>query len=173
MTPAQAHTVEDFRPLAYRIAGRYYLPGGDRDDLRQEALFGVFKALRDHRPERGRLEAFVVLCVERHLASKLKGANAEKHHALNDSQRTVRLFETDGTVDLVTIDEFASDPRADVESLVLQRERLHELRAAMRTLTDSERRALCGVANGVPYTELGPPKQVDNAVQRARRKLAA
>lgn len=123
--------LERFRPLAYAIARDYFLPGGDVDDVRQEAMIGVWKALRDYRPDGGKaLPNFVALCVRRQLITAVKTATRVKHEALTFSDR------------------IGEDVGAEIRP---------------RTTRDSRR--------GRTWTAMHA-KSVDNALQRARRKLA-
>ena len=180
--------LETFRPLAYAIARDYFLPGADVDDVRQEAMIGVWKALRDHDPERGSLRAFVALCVRRQLITAVKLATAGKHRPL--SRAVYADAPVAGEEDDLTLLDLLVAPGADPARIVEDREQLRELLDVVaHDLSPLERRALIGLANGLSYEELredaselrsrsgGPstsvaPKSIDNALQRARRKLA-
>ena len=159
--------LEDFRPLAYRIATEFFLPGADDDDVRQEAMIGAWKGLRDYRESAGlSLRNFVALCIRRQLATAVKTARRQKHDALTFAVR--RLENAEGEVAEVV--DLIEDPRADVVDLLAYREALEHM-AAVR-LSPIERHALLGIADGYSYAELGADfKRLDNAVQRARRKL--
>lgn len=154
--------VRAWTPLAYRIAARFYLPGSDRDDVQQEALIGLWKALRDFNGS-GVKAAFLAMAVNRHLATKVKQAGRDKHRPLNEAIR-VALDEDGETVPIVDLLE---GQRSEGGSAA------NQLVAMRLLLTPLERRAVVGVACGMAYAELGEFRSVDNALQRARRKLRA
>lgn len=167
----EAQLVADHAAWVRRYARGYGwdLPGADRDDLEQEALIGLWLAARDYRPELGLpFRRFARMCVRRRMVDALKRHNAAKHHTLTEAQRWARL--EDGTSGAET---WIPDPGADVFAQVAQTEALISILRACGTLTQVERCAFFGVIQGRSYAELGPVKQVDNALQRAKRKLRA
>lgn len=72
-----------YRSRIFGLARRYFVPGGDRDDLIQEATIGFFKAIRDFKGDRGSFGAFADLCVRRQIITFIKTATRQKHVALN------------------------------------------------------------------------------------------
>lgn len=143
--------------LAYAIADDYYLPGGDRDDLRQEALLAALLAVRSHRPGPNAppLRAYAAIVVRRRLSSAIRTATRPSAIALAYSARDETL---------------ASVARPDGE--IEAREDGRRVLTAIRDrLNPRERRAILLVAAGYRYDEIGPSKTVDNLVQSARRKL--
>lgn len=177
MTEDQA--VREWAPYARRVAREFFLPGADHDDVEQEALIGLLDGLRDYRPELGRLQTFLHTCIRRQLITALKTARRLKHSPLTDSTRDVLTTDDDGQRALLPIVDTLEDPRADPVDILIGRDELAEFMARMETLSPLERRAVIGLANGLTYAEIdgGPagvkPKWVDNALTRARRKLAA
>lgn len=179
--------LERFRPLAYAIARGYFLPGADEDDVRQEAMIGVWKGLRDYRPDRGTtLRSFVALCVRRQLITALKLARRGKHEVLN---RAVYVdTPVAGEEDELTQLGMLVAPGADPARIVEDREYVAAiLDVVAHDLTPLERRALIGFANGRSYAEIAEEvggghtywpdgrvrhKRVENALIRARTKLA-
>ena len=161
--------LDRYRPLARSLARRFYIPGADSDDVEQEAMIGAWEALTTWDPTRGPLVAFVRLVAERRVIEMVKRARARKHLALTDRAGPVRNEDGDEIlpVDLVV------DVRADPAGIAEHRETLAEiLDVIAHDLSPLERRVLIGVANGLAYTDLGDFKSVDNALQRARRKVA-
>ena len=153
-TAVNAETVK----RAYQIASGFFAAGMDRDDLAQEALIGALAARRTYRPDAGcPFSAFEHGCMRRRVLD-----------AVNRS-RTV------GRGSGVTAGELTEEhpgPQS-VPDLAEHRAELHRLLAALPALTLTERRAVVGFAVGCTYKELGRKKEVDNALFRARRKLAA
>lgn len=158
------------RPVAYAIAALYFWPGADRDDVKQEALIGLWIAARDWRPDAGRtFRSFAELVIKRRLATCVKLAKRSKHAPLNDSIRV--LVDEDGVSDQA-VDQLPH--LHQVADVAEDRERLAAvLRAIDTDLSPLERRCIIGVASGLSYAEIGPQKRVENALDKARRKLRA
>jgi RNA polymerase sporulation-specific sigma factor len=155
------------RGLLEEQARRFYLPGGDADDVLQEARIGFAQAARCYHPDHGASFAtFARLCVTRQLASAVTAARRGKHQPLNDAARG-------GAADRA----WACLPaREDASDLALAHERLAELRAAAQGLSALERQllahALVGWSSGETARRLGlKRKSADNALQRARSKV--
>lgn len=147
-----------------RICARpLFLAGGDNEDLVQEGMIGLLDAVRSFDPERGAsFEAYAMLCIRRRMISAIRAASAQKHAPLNDS---------------VPIEEYGT-AEPDPEAVMIHRE---DFRALMETLesalTPAEQAVLTLYLDGFSYREISkrigkPPKSVDNAVQRIRRKAA-
>lgn len=174
---AEDAAVRYWTGLAYSIADRYFIPGADMDDARQEALVGLLAALRTWDAAKGTLRSFVGLCVERRVITAVKLAQAQKHSPLNSSLRAV-TSEDGGSMDAVDLAAPSALGR-DPHLVAVENEEIRELGERARTLTAMERRAVGGLASGYSYCEIEgipageKPKWIDNAVQRARKKLAA
>ena len=166
----EAELVAEFAPIAYAIARDFYLLGGDADDLRQEALVGLVKGLRSFDPDRGvPLDRFLALTIRRQVLTAVTMARREKHRPLNEALRVVVLEREE--VDAV---DLAADEIGPHETLVL-REQVRALVAAMRTLSELERRSLAIAHRGEQYAykDERRDKSVENGIDRARRKLRA
>jgi RNA polymerase sporulation-specific sigma factor len=172
---AQAELVELYEPLVRGIARRLYLPGGDRDDLAQHARLGVIDATRSWDPSRRvPFRAFAWLCAVREARMAVNSARSGKHQAVNGA----RPLDDAGGDGLPLAETLAATGRGDEdpEAKVLAREWLNEILARARTLTPLERRSLELSLNGLGYREIAAtlgvqPRAVNNALQRARRKL--
>jgi len=161
--------VRDYEGLAYTIARDYYAHGLELQDLVQEARIGVAAAVRDYDGTRP-LAAFAALCARRQVITAVKTAHRGKYSALNTavSLSTPMGEEADGELaDVIPLR--APGPAEQVEAA----ESLAAFTYAFHTrLSDLERESLIGMANGLSIEELGG-KSADNAIQRARKKLAA
>lgn len=182
---AAAELVRRYTDVAYAVASRFYMPGGDRDDVRQEALLGIVRAIRTFREGRGvPFCGFVRMAVYRWLVTTCtQEPNRQKHRPLNESERTIRNEE--GELDAAVA--FIEDARADVPALAEQRAELYRIVTALRSLSPLEARCVVAYALGFSYEEIGvlaaaTPRRyaghgpvdfkgVDNAMQRGRRKL--
>lgn len=162
-----------YRERAELIARRFFFAGADTDDVRQEALFGILRAIRSFRPDGGAsFKSFVIMCVRRWLVTCTYDHGRGKRRVLSESVRSGR--DEDGRV--VAIADLLPDPCADVARVAEGRAELARIVEALPALTLAEEQALLAVANGHSYAEIEASfglgfKTVDNAVQRARRKL--
>jgi RNA polymerase sporulation-specific sigma factor len=179
-------------PVAYdRIVRRYYgfvrlkassyfLAGGDSDDLVQEGLVGLYKAVRDYRSDReSSFRNFAELCITRQIITAVKTATRNKHTPLNQyvSFSTSPASSMDGEP---TLDEILPGPTAhDPVNQVISSEELRSLVACLSTvLSDLESRVLALYLDGHSYEAVGDrlgcdTKTVDNALQRVKRKVGA
>jgi DNA-directed RNA polymerase specialized sigma24 family protein len=158
-------TFADLQRLARWAVRDLYLPGSEQDDLDQEAMVGLVEALNRHDPARGEsLGGLVVMCARRRGIDAVKAANRVRYRQLTDAARGRADDEHEDALDGI------ADPRADVPTIAAHRAELARILGP--GFTDRERRALIGHAIGMTLDELGG-KTSDNALQRARRKLAA
>jgi RNA polymerase sporulation-specific sigma factor len=169
-TEREHEVVAEYTAFAFSLAHGISWPGSTRDDVRQEALLGVLYAVRTWRPDGGlSLKGLIALAVRRQLWTAIKAAHREKHEALNSSLR----FAFDDADELVSIAETIPDLNADVHRALMADWILDEIKQRVARMSDLEQRSLLGVALGVPYSQIDQDeKRVDNALQRARKKLA-
>ncbi|MHB0912301.1 MAG: RNA polymerase sporulation sigma factor SigH [Armatimonadota bacterium] len=174
--PASEYLLSKYRFLVEGKARLYYLAGGDHDDVVQEGMIGLYKAIRDFRSGRqAGFRAFAELCVTRQIITAVKTATRRKHMPLN---RGVSLYQeafddAGGTL----LDIIADSCLVDPEKRVLDadtRERLSS--GAKDRLSDLELKVLGYYMQGMSYKEMAdllacPTKSVDNALQRAKRKV--
>jgi RNA polymerase sigma factor (sigma-70 family) len=151
--------------IGYAIKFAFYLNLGirdlDEDDIKQEVRYVVLEAANTYDPKRGSFTTYVLSAVRMHLYDLLKKALRESRRSQTES---------------VSIEPFYSlpDSQAQPDEVVFQREELRSIVKKSKKMTALERKALFGTAFGYSYKELGGDfKTLDNAVQRARRKLAA
>lgn len=165
-----------YRPAVRARVANYFLAGGDRDDLLQEARFGLCKAIRDFDPDHGAsFAAFADLCITRQVLTAIKTATRLKHAPLNSYVPIDRPHKDDPSrtiADVVAIDE---DPDP-LDQLVADAE-LQRLRAAAdEVLSALEADVFDLYVDGRSYHEIADhlgrhAKAVDNAIQRIKRKL--
>ncbi len=147
-----------------RICARpYFLTGGDSEDLIQEAMFGLLKAIREFDPERDvSFRTFAEVCIRNRIRSVITAAARGKHAPLNNS------------VPMETLPDVISSPE---ESLIDREEDSERLRRLEDRLSSLEKSILSLYLAGLTYDEIGrqlgrSSKSVDNAIQRIRRKVA-
>jgi RNA polymerase sporulation-specific sigma factor len=161
-------------------ASSYFLAGGDGDDLVQEGLVGLYKAVRDFRSDReSSFRNFAELCITRQIITAVKTASRNKHSPLNryTSFSTPPPGAEDGES---TLDELLPGPSAnDPVNQAISGEELRALIACLSTvLSELESRVLGLYLDGYSYQDIGgklgcEAKTVDNALQRVKRKVAA
>lgn len=161
-------------------ASSYFLAGGDSDDLIQEGLVGLYKAVRDYRTDReSSFRNFAELCITRQIITAVKTATRNKHTPLNQyiSFSSSPASSDDGDP---TLDEVLPGPTAhDPVNQVISSEELKSLVACISTsLSELESRVLALYLDGYSYEQVGEQlgcdtKTVDNALQRVKRKVGA
>ena len=163
--------VARYLPVARRAGRRWFLVGGDRDDVEQEALIGLCEAVRDYDPEQGSsFRSFAELCVSRQVLTAVRGATRHKHLPLNRSVPLTPVH--DEVLDLRVALAAEADPAETVVARVGVDDALASLSARLSPL---ERQVLALCLERRSYGEIGArlgrhPKAVDNAVQRIKRK---
>jgi len=160
-------------------ASSYFLIGGDSEDLIQEGLVGLYKAIRDYRTDReSSFRNFAELCITRQIITAVKTATRNKHTPLNQyvSFSSTPASTLDGEP---TLDEVIAGPSVhDPVNQVISSEELRSLVACLSTaLSDLEARVLALYLDGYSYEQVGERigcdcKTVDNALQRVKRKVA-
>ena len=162
-------------------ASSYFLVGGDSEDLIQEGLVGLYKAIRDFRSDReSSFRNFAELCITRQIITAVKTATRNKHTPLNgyvsfSASPAGAQGEGEPTLDEV----LPGSPVWDPANQVISSEELSSLVACLSTvLSDLESRVLSLYLDGRSYVDIGEllecdAKTVDNALQRVKRKVGA
>jgi RNA polymerase sporulation-specific sigma factor len=159
-------------------ASSYFLAGGDSDDLIQEGLVGLYKAVRDYRTDReSSFRNFAELCITRQIITAVKTATRNKHSPLNQyvsfSSSPAGAQDSDATLDELLPGSTVHDP----VNQVISSEELRALVTCISTaLSELESRVLSLYLDGHSYEEVGrrigcDTKTVDNALQRVKRKV--
>lgn len=169
--------INKYKNFVRAKARTYFLIGADREDIIQEGMIGLYKAIRDYRGDRqASFKAFAELCVTRQMITAIKTATRQKHMPLNSYvslNKPVYDEESDRTLaDVVTLGK-ASDP----EEMIIDQEGLVDIEKTMREILSSlEQKVVALYLEGRSYTEIAAlldrhVKSVDNALQRVKRKL--
>ena len=161
-------------------ASSYFLAGGDSDDLIQEGLVGLYKAIRDFRPDReSSFRNFAELCITRQIITAVKTATRNKHAPLNQYVSFAQTPATANGDGESTLEEVLPGPISDDPvDRVIASEELSSLVACLGTvLSDLESRVLSLYLDGHSYEVVArklecDTKTVDNALQRVKRKVA-
>ena len=166
-----------YRPLVESKARTYFLLGADHDDVVQEGMIGLYKAIRDFRDDRlARFRAFADLCVTRQIITAVKTATRQKHLPLN-AYISLHYAGDDSDTGNMLIDYLPDTRLSDPEAFLFhRREASGRLDAVRHTLSSLEARVLDFYLQGKSYREISTelrcqPKTIDNALQRVKRKI--
>ena len=162
-------------------ASSYFLAGGDSDDLIQEGLVGLYKAVRDFRTDReSSFRNFAELCITRQIITAVKTATRNKHTPLNGYVSFSATPASAGGDGEPTLEEILPGPSVnDPVNQVISSEELRSLVDCLSTaLSELESRVLALYLDGYSYEQVGEKigcdtKTVDNALQRVKRKVGA
>src|SRR5947207_10923220 len=170
--------LERYRRFVRSKARGYFLVGADFDDIEQEGMIGLYKAVRDFRDDRqASFRAFAELCITRQIITAIKTATRQKHQPLNQyvSISGVRGGDDPGER---TVEDLLDDHNiADPADQVVSNERMDDMRRSMaEMLSGLEVDVLRLYVEGKSYQEIGAQlgrhvKSIDNALQRIKRKL--
>ena len=171
--------VRRYRRFVRVKSSSYFLLGGDADDLMQEGMLGLFKAIRDYKPEReASFRGFAELCITRQIITAVKTATRNKHSALNHYVSFSQTPAAAGPESETTLEEVLPGPDVrDPANQVIASEELESLVGCLTSvLSELESQVLSLYLDGHSYEVIGErldcdTKTVDNALQRVKRKV--
>ncbi|MEX1029769.1 MAG: RNA polymerase sporulation sigma factor SigH [Paenibacillaceae bacterium] len=169
--------IHKYRNFVRAKARSYFLIGADREDIIQEGMIGLYKAIRDFRGDKlASFKAFAELCVTRQIITAIKTATRQKHIPLNSYVSLDKpIYDEDS--DRTLLDVICGTRVTDPEELIINKEEFMSLEDKMgEILSDLERRVLMLYLDGRSYQEIAVDlkrhvKSIDNALQRVKRKL--
>ena len=171
------HLITKFQPIVRMKARTYFIIGGDREDIMQEGMIGLYKAIRDFRPDRlSSFKVFAELCITRQIITAIKTATRQKHIPLNTSISLDKpMYDEDQERTLLDI--ISSSTLDDPEDLIIHKENFTFMEEEMnKVLSGLEKEVLTLYLEGQSYREISEVlnrqvKSIDNALQRIKRKL--
>ena len=176
-TEALDFLITKFRPFVRMKARSYFLIGADKEDIIQEGMIGLYKAIRDFRSDKlSSFRAFAELCIIRQIITAIKTATRQKHIPLNSYislDKPIYDEESDRTLMDVPTGNGVDDP----EDLIIHNEEFQYMEEKMgEVLSELEREVLALYLEGQSYQEISEKlerhvKSIDNALQRVKRKL--
>ncbi|MCM3612614.1 RNA polymerase sporulation sigma factor SigH [Planococcus sp. MERTA32b] len=176
-TEALDFLINKFRHFVRMKARSYFLIGADKEDIIQEGMIGLYKAIRDFRSDKlSSFRAFAELCIIRQIITAIKTATRQKHIPLNSYvslDKPIYDEESDRTLMDVLTDNGVDDPQQlmiNNEEFIYMEEKMGEV------LSELEREVLALYLDGQTYQEISEKlerhvKSIDNALQRVKRKL--
>jgi RNA polymerase sporulation-specific sigma factor len=175
---ASAALVAKYRSFVRCKARSYFLAGADRDDVIQEGMIGLYKAIRDYRSDRqSSFRSFAELCVTRQLITAIKTASRQKHGPLNSYVSLQRSASAEDEGDRVLSDILAARDVCDPAEIVISAWEASSIKEGFTdALSSFESDVLILYVDGKSYGEIAErlgrhPKAVDNALQRVKRKV--
>lgn len=170
--------LQRYRHYARAKARTYFLAGADREDIVQEGMIGLYKAIRDFEPARKiAFRAFAELCMTRQIITAIKTATRQKHAPLNSYVSLNKPISEDDDSDRSVGDSITSTAMDNPMDLVISKEEVDKIRSSVeRLLSSFETEVLTLYMEGKSYQEIGGMlgrhvKSIDNALQRIKRKL--
>ena len=170
--------VRKYRGLIRYKARTYYLVGADRDDIIQEGMIGLYKAMRDYDPTRqASFHSFADLCVTRQIITAVKSATRRKHSPLNGYVSLSRSTSMEEDGERLLSDILAAKGVCDPADIVVAAWETDFIRSGVTdALSSFEAKVLTLYTNGRSYQEIADElgrhtKAVDNALQRVKRKM--
>jgi RNA polymerase sporulation-specific sigma factor len=174
---AMEYLLNKYRDFVRLRARNYFIVGGDREDVIQEGMIGLYKAVRDFRIEKlSSFRAFADLCITRQIITALKTATRRKHIPLNQCVSLNKPVFREGR-ERTLLDVLESPKASDPQEAVIKQEIAVDVRERMgQNLSDFEARVLALYLEGKSYQEMSRDlnrhsKSVDNALQRIKRKI--
>ena len=174
---ALEYLLNKYKNFVRTKARSYFLIGADHEDIVQEGMIGLYKAIRDYREDRlSSFRAFAELCITRQIITAIKTATRQKHIPLNSYISLNRpIYEEDS--DRTLLDVITEDSPSNPEEMLIDREDLSVIEGRIGSmLSELEKQVLIRYIEGKSYVEISEEmnwhvKSVDNALQRIKRKL--
>lgn len=174
---AVEYLLNKYKNFVRSKARSYFLIGADHEDIVQEGMIGLYKAIRDFRPEKlSSFRAFAELCITRQIITAIKTATRQKHIPLNSYVSLNKpLYDEDS--DRTLLDVCAEGHSANPEELIISQEDLRGIHQRIdEVLSGLEQEVLAAYLDGKSYQEIADNlgrhvKSIDNALQRVKRKL--
>lgn len=174
---SQEYLINKYQNFVKAKAKSYFLIGADKEDIYQEGMIGLYKAIRDFKPNKlSSFKAFAELCITRQIITAIKTATRQKHIPLNtyiSLNKPIYDEESDRTL----FDVISSLKVADPEELIISKEEIKKIKSGIgEVLSDLEMEVLMYYLEGKSYQEIAcdldrGAKSIDNALQRVKRKL--
>jgi RNA polymerase sporulation-specific sigma factor len=171
---AEEYLIRKYKDVVRGKAHIYFIVGADNEDIVQEGMIGIFKAIKGYNEEKhASFHTFAELCINRQILSAIKAAQRQKHAPLNNSLSFSDPIsaEEDQTLE----DTLSSDNYADPEALYILKEDMNLLEENS-AFSDMELKVWNEYMKGRTYNEIArlmgkTPKSIDNAIQRTKRKF--
>ena len=168
-----------YKELVNIKVSKYFMVGAEKEDIVQEGLIGLFKAIKSYKiGMQNSFKSFANMCIERQLITAIKSSNRQKHMPLNSylSLNISAYDEQESNSDTTLMDIFDSNMIEDPLDTITKKEYYQNLEETIeKSLSDFEKKVLSRYINGESYVQIAekldtPVKSIDNAIQRIRKK---
>ncbi|MBR7148290.1 MAG: RNA polymerase sporulation sigma factor SigH [Firmicutes bacterium] len=174
---AEEYLIQKYKETAKSRARLYFMVGGDKEDIVQEGMIGIFKAIRSYDPEKeASFRTFVELCISRQIITAIKQAGRLKHSPLNTSVSLWKPVSEEDNGNTLA-DTLSSDSNSDPETVLLLTEIIdYVTREDSKVFSELEMKVWMEYIQGKSCAQIASemgrsPKSVDNAIQRTKRKI--
>lgn len=168
--------IKRYKELVRGQAYRYYISGSDREDIIQEGMLGIFKAILGYdKNKEASFRTFAELCIKRQIIDAVRKGTRRKHDPLNESLSLDKFVEEGENY---TYQDIISDARFNLEDTVIRNNEIeHIAKTGKEIFSYLEWTVLMEYLRGGTYTEIAAslgrsPKTIDNAIQRMKHKLS-
>ena len=162
--------------VAKKIVSSFFLIGAEKDDLLQEALLSLHKAIKEYNPDKNcSFKSYACVCIKRHIITVIRSSTRQKHNPLNNYVSFNLLTYEDKEVYL--LEKITKDTIEDPENIVVLKERESIITYTVnKHLSEFEKKVLSCYFSGLTYTESSDllntdVKSIDNALQRIKKKI--
>jgi len=168
-----------YKDLVNSKVNKYFIIGAEKEDIIQEGLIGLYKAIKDYKEDKqNSFKSFANLCIERQLITAIKSSNRQKHMPLNSylSLNMPAYEDSDGNADTEVMEILDVNIIEDPLDTITKKEYMSNVESVIDTsLSDFEKKVLNRYIQGESYVKIAqkldaPVKSVDNAIQRIRKK---
>lgn len=173
------YLMNKYKELVNIKVSKYYIIGAERDDIVQEGLIGLFKAIKCYKPNmKNSFKSFANMCIERQLITAIKTSNRQKHLPLNSylSLNDSAYDEQKNGKDTDLLEIYNANLIEDPLETITKKEYYEHIENTIdKALSDFEKKVLKKFINGKSYVQIAddldtPVKSIDNAIQRIRKK---
>ena len=168
--------IEKYKDLVNMKVGKYFIIGAEKEDIIQEGMIGLFKAIQGFdNTKQNSFKTFANMCIERQLITAIKTSNRQKHMPLN-GYLSLNNAAYDEDEDTTVLEVFDSHQTEDPLDTITKKEYYRRVEEAIdKNLSDFEKQVLARFIKGESYVQIAekldtPVKSIDNAIQRIRKK---
>ena len=170
------YLINKYKELVYMKVSKYFIIGAEKDDLFQEGMIGLFKAIKSYKEDKhNSFKTFANMCIERQLITAIKTSNRQKHMPLN-SYLSLNTSSYDDEDDKTLMDILNNKTVEDPLDTITKKEYYKTVEDTIdKSLSDFEKQVLKKYIKGDSYVKIAeeldsPVKSIDNAIQRIRKK---
>lgn len=175
---ALSYLMNKYKEMVNLKVGKYFMVGAEKEDIVQEGLIGLFKAIKTFNAEKNNtFKTFANMCIERQLITAIKSSNRQKHMPLNSYlSLNMSAYDNEEENGAELMDTFDSKTIEDPLETIINKEYYSEIEKSIdKTLSQFEKQVLDRYMKGESYVTIAkrldsPVKSVDNAIQRIRKK---